>query len=154
MPNNLVLNREPADSADAQALIRQLDSDLRTRYPTASIHGMKPSEVADGKGVFIVARLDGAPVGCGALRALSPGIGEIKRMYVAPSARRRGVARRVLAELEQAAEEFGFTTLRLETGHAQPEAIRLYESAGYGRIAKYGEYENDPHSVCMEKRLA
>jgi GNAT superfamily N-acetyltransferase len=75
-------------------------------------------------------------------------------MYVRASARRRGVAAAVLAELERLATARGLTTLRLETGDRQPEAIALYESCGYRPIPAFGEYLGDPHSVCMEKRLS
>jgi putative acetyltransferase len=145
---------EPADSPDAQALIRALEAELRRRYPASSIHGFDPAEVAGGRGVFYVARRDGSPVGCGAVRPLAPGIGEVKRMFVSSTSRRQGVARRILAGLEEWAAGHGFHTLRLETGHAQPEAIELYRSAGYQDVARFGEYENDPHSLCFEKRLA
>jgi putative acetyltransferase len=74
-------------------------------------------------------------------------------MFVRPDARRRGVARRVLALLEKIAQERGFTTLRLESGTRQPESLALYASAGYQRIPCFGEYAADPDSICFEKRL-
>jgi putative acetyltransferase len=154
MDDRLSITPEPADSPVAQALIRELDAELHRRYPASSIHGFDPAEIANGKGVFLVARVARQPVGCGAIRPLQPGVGEVKRMFVTPGSRGQGIARRILAELERRAADCGFHTLRLETGHAQPEAIRLYRTAGYQDIARYGEYENDPHSVCFEKYLA
>ncbi len=74
-------------------------------------------------------------------------------MYVLRSVRRRGVGRRLLAELEARAAMFGFTALRLETGNRQPEAIALYESSGFQRIAPYGSHVDDPLSICFEKAL-
>ena len=84
---------------------------------------------------------------------MEPGVGEVKRMYVEPDMRGRGLSRQILQKLEDTAREFGYTTLRLETGLKQPEAIGLYETAGYGRIPPYGHYVNSPHSVCFEKAL-
>jgi putative acetyltransferase len=74
-------------------------------------------------------------------------------MYVEPAARRRGVARKVLEKLESVAHERGYAALRLETGIRQPEAIGLYEAAGFHRIQCYGMYIDNPRSVCYEKRL-
>jgi GNAT superfamily N-acetyltransferase len=75
-------------------------------------------------------------------------------MYVIPEARGRGLSRRLLATLEIHARNMGYLSLRLETGVRQPEAIRLYESAGYDHIPRYGVYVDDVHSVCFKKRLA
>jgi putative acetyltransferase len=75
----------------------------------------------------------------------------MKRVYVAPSGRRRGIARRILYALEQLAGGFNYRAIRLGTGIEQPEAIRLYESNGYHRIAAYGHYIGDSLSVCFEK---
>jgi GNAT superfamily N-acetyltransferase len=83
---------------------------------------------------------DGTALGCGALRALGDGAGEVKRMYVAPSARSRGVGKAVLAGLEEAARDRGWTTLLLETGPRQPEAVSLYSAAGYRPIPAFGDY--------------
>ena len=74
-------------------------------------------------------------------------------MYVEPWARRNGIGRGILAELEATAQRLGYRAVRLETGTRQQEAIRLYESAGYQPIAKYGEFSDNPVSICFEKRL-
>ncbi len=103
--------------------------------------------------MFLIARIESEPVGCGAIRRLDDDTAEVKRMYVVPSARRRGIARRLLAELERRAAEFGYRTLRLETGDLQIEAIALYESCAWGRIEAFGEYVGSPISVCFEKHL-
>lgn len=99
------------------------------------------------------ARVDGTAVACGALRRLGPDTSEVKRMYVRPAFRGRGLARRILAELEETARRRAAARIRLETGMRQPEAIALYRSAGYVEIALFGEYVGDPTSVCFEKRL-
>ena len=91
--------------------------------------------------MVVVARdADGMAVGCGALRAVSPDVAELKRMYVVPVQRGRGLSKRLLAALESAAARRGWTTLRLETGPRQPEAVALYEGAGYRPIGPFGAY--------------
>jgi putative acetyltransferase len=117
---------------------------------------MPPKEPADlepPRRTFRLAVVDGEPVGWGGVRVLEPGVGEIKRMYVAPAARRRGVGRALLAGLEGAARDLGCTALRLETGLHQPEAIALYEQEGYRRIPDYGHWAGEPLTVCFEKPL-
>lgn len=93
------------------------------------------------------------PVACGVWRTHAPGTAEIKRMFVAAGARRRGVAAAILAELERTAALAGATTILLETGDAQPEAIALYTRAGYSPIAKFGYYQCSPRSVSLAKSL-
>ena len=90
-------------------------------------------------GSFLVAAVDGEPVGCGALRAIAPGVGYLKRMWVAASMRGAGLGRRMLAALEDEARSLGFATLRLETNRALAEAIRLYRSAGYTEVAPFND---------------
>ncbi len=102
-----------------------------------------------------MAYVDGKPAGCGALRPVDGGsVAEIKRMYTEPSLRRRGVSSSILRELEAAARRFGYGSIILETGVAQPEAIALYSRFAYQQIDCYGEYAGDPDSVCFEKVLA
>ena len=102
---------------------------------------------------FVIARQSGQPVGCGAIRQFAPGVAEIKRIFVEPGTRQRGLGRRILSALEVIARDFGYKALQLETGLRQPAAIRLYEAAGYQRIPAYGRYCNDPLSVCFGKVL-
>ena len=110
-------------------------------------------EATRARTAFLVARLDGEPVGCGALRRIDETTVEVKRMYVAHSARRRGIARRLLAELERLAAGFRYERVILETGLFQPEALALYDSAGYHRTPSYGRYVGNPESVCFEKTV-
>ncbi len=145
---------ESPHSADALGLIRDLSAELGARYGDDGAGAFKPADVDVAGAAFVVARLAGRrPVGCGALRPLEPGVGEVKRMYVEPSMRGRGISRLILGKIEAAAAEFGYRALRLETGLRQPEAIALYETAGYRRVPRYGIYVNNPLSVCFEKRL-
>src|SRR5262249_42797586 len=102
---------------------------------------------------FVIATFGGRPVACGAYRPLGEDVAEIKRMYVEPEYRGRGLGRRVLGDLEARARRDDYAAVRLETGTAQPEAIHLYESAGYRRIESYGVYQGTPRSVCFEKAL-
>ena len=103
--------------------------------------------------MFLVAYAGPVPVGCGALRQLEPGAAEIKRMYVLPEWRGKGVSVLVLAGLEGHAREQGWSVLRLETGPKQPEAVRFYERSGYVRIPNFGPYAADPTSLCYERVL-
>jgi GNAT superfamily N-acetyltransferase len=102
---------------------------------------------------FILLTLDDTPVGCVGLQPISPGLGEIKRMYVEPSSRGWGLSRVLLTEIESHARTRGLTTLRLETGTQQHEAIALYTRNGYHPIPAYPPFENEPASLCFAKTL-
>jgi GNAT superfamily N-acetyltransferase len=141
------------DSGDGASLVDALLADLRARYDAEDIDEPAPSDLVAPRGVFLVAYDDGTPVGCGGVRTHADGIGELKRMYVVPAARRRHIARRLLEQLEVHALALGYRRLRLETGVRQPEAIALYESAGYRPIPPYGHYHESPMSRCFEKAL-
>lgn len=149
---------EPADplGAEALALLAEAVDEARRRYPDLYDPAAPPpgNESLRAGAAFLLARIDGRAVGCGALRPLDAGSGELRRMFVTASARRRGVARALLGELERQAARLGYAALRLETGNRQPEAIALYEAAGYARIAPFGRYVDDPTSVCFGKSLA
>lgn len=158
--------RADVTGAVARSLIDALNAELRAQYPEpgATHFRLDPDEVAPGRGVFLVASRSGQPVGCGALRcirdpelerALGSGVGELKRMYVAPAARGLGVGRALLARLEAEARALGLTRLVLETGTRQAAALALYDRAGFRRIPAYGEYAaSSGTSVCMAKALA
>ena len=114
--------------------------------------GTAPS--AQDIAVFLVAiDPDGCARGCGALRLLDPGAAEIKRMFVEPDARGSGVATAILRALEDHARALGITTLKLETGWGQPDAIRFYEREGYLRIENFGPYVGADISRCYARRL-
>ena len=102
---------------------------------------------------FVIAKLNGEAIACAALRPLSPQVAEVKRMYVRPHARRSGIGRAIMHELEQLARAAGFSEIWLETGLPQTGALRLYESLGYTRIAGFGDYRDEPDNVCFGKRL-
>jgi GNAT superfamily N-acetyltransferase len=144
---------DPRCSPAAQQLIAELDRELLQRYPGDSVHTLDLSKITSDSGVFLVGYLDGSPVACGAVHKLEPGVGEIKRVFVIPAARGRGFSKLILHRLEQISLQLGFSTLRLESGTRQPEANQLYRWAGYYDIPKFGEYIDDPFSICMEKVL-
>lgn len=142
----------PWDDPDARALRDAQQAELRERYGEDDIgHDMTGETIA----VMLVLRVDGEAVASGALRdasaELGAGTGELKRMYVRPAWRGRGLSRRVLADLEAAAATRGFRRLVLETGVLQPEAIGLYLSAGYRPVPRWGEYADAPDSRCFAK---
>jgi GNAT superfamily N-acetyltransferase len=153
---NVEIQRENnITSPIAQQLILALNAELEERYPEegANHFRLDAAEVSDGRGAFLVAYLDGRPVGCGAVRRNEPEVAEIKRMYVVPEARGRGIARHVLNELEAEARRLGVRRVVLETGLRQAEALALYRRAGFVEIPLFGEYLDSPLSVCMEKTL-
>ena len=151
--NELTIAPEPFESADARRLVAALDAGLAALYPPEQRFGpnFKAHHAAEGRGTFLVARLDGEAAGCGAFTLLDPVTAEVKRMYVRPELRGRGIARAVLARLETLAAAMGARRLVLETGIHQQEAIRLYEGAGFRRVDCWGEYSGVPTSVCYEK---
>jgi putative acetyltransferase len=146
---------EPFDSTDARRLIEALDAHLASRYSPEQRFGpnLKPAQLAPGLGTFVVARVDGRAVACGAVRLLDPTTVEVKRMYVEPEMRGRGVAKEILAHLEGAGRELGARRAVLETGIYQDEALGLYRRAGYKEVACWGEYTTSPTSVCYEKAI-
>jgi len=153
--DGVLVQRGDLLSSAARVLIEALNAELSDRYPEpgANHFRLDPDEVVDGQGAFLIASSGGRPVGCGAVRRIEARTGEIKRMYVSPDARGRGIGRAVLAALEAEARTLGIARLVLETGLRQGEALALYEGAGFSRIPPFGEYVNSPLSVCMAKDL-
>lgn len=148
----LELRSVPFAHADSVMLRSAHHAELTARYGTDdSEPGVKPT--ASSVIVFLIAYVDGVPAGCGGLRELDNGGLEIKRMYVTPAQRGTGVAIAVLKGLEEWARAQSATELVLETGTAQPDAIRFYEREGYNRIESFGDYVGEPLSVCYSKAL-
>lgn len=152
---SLSIAAEAFGSRDAKRLIAALDSGLAELYPPAQRFGpnLKAEHLGDGRGTFLVARDGDRAVGCGAIRLLDPKTAEVKRMYVEPDQRGRGVGRAVLARLQAAAGQMGAQRLVLETGSHSPDALALYRRAGFMQIDCWGEYATSPTSICMEKIL-
>ena len=150
------ISREDIHSPVASTLILDLNSELSSRYPEegANHFRLDADEVEEGKGAFLVTHVDGKPVGCGAIRRLDANTAEIKRMYVVPDARGKGIGRAILTALETESRRLNVHKIVLETGDRQPEALALYASSGFDRINRYGEYIDSPLSVCMAKILS
>lgn len=161
----LDIKAEPLVGPVAQSLIATLNAELSALYPEpgATHFSLDPAQVAPGAGAFLVARKEGTPIGCGALRRLTDAnvvaelgaeVGELKRMFVAREARGTGVGRALLARLEAEGRALGMSRIALETGIRQHEALALYRRAGYTDIPAYGEYALSPGtSVCLAKSL-
>jgi GNAT superfamily N-acetyltransferase len=143
---------EAFDSDVAAELMAELRHELDARYGGDLEPGAKPN--TEDVMVFLLAREAGRALGCGALRSLGEPVVEIKRMYVRPEARGRGVGAAILTALEHEAVERGFRVVRLETGPLQPEALHLYERSDYREIPCFGAYAAGAASRCFERRLA
>jgi putative acetyltransferase len=141
--------------SEALGLIRALSEELARRYDYSDdgSGNFTPEDGLSERSVFLIARLGNRAVACGAFRRLTNNVAEIKRMFVVPEYRGRGYGKVILRELEQLASQNGYTTVRLETANRQPEAIRLYERAGYQRIPNFGIYVGSRRSLCFEKQL-
>jgi putative acetyltransferase len=151
----LTIATEPFDSPDARRLVEALDTGLAERYAPSQMFGrnLKGEQTEEGRGAFLVARVDGRAVGCGAIRLLAGGDAEVKRMYVEPSVRGQGIGKMVLERLEATARKLGARRLVLETGIHQREAIELYRRHGFTSFDCWGEYAGSPTSLCLEKHL-
>ena len=146
------------DDPVAQDLVEQVQQEYVARYGGRDEAVVEPGEFLPPQGLFVAAEVDGEPVGSGALRSLGgdpPGaqVAEIKRVYVAPAFRRRGIAQRIVAVLESSAVAAGYRSVVLNSGGRQPEALALYEQLGYGPVAGYGVYACAPDAVFLGKKL-
>ncbi|WNS45694.1 GNAT family N-acetyltransferase [Paenibacillus sp. MMS20-IR301] len=144
------------ENKDLRALIERLDEELKSRYPHETIYVVYFADPKVKEMTFVVAYLQKQPVGCGGLRRLDPAgsVMELKRFYVDPGTRKRGIADRMLLDLEARALAAGCGEIRLETGIKQPEAIALYVKHGYLPIDLFGPYVGDPDSLCYGKSLS
>lgn len=151
------VNIAPCDvrSPGFAALVRHLDAEMHALYPAESNHLDSIDDLAED-GVFVIGAFDVVQqVGCGAFRRMDDdGVyGEIKRVFVEPTYRGFGVARRILTALETEMERRGIAMARLETGAADPGALALYQRSGYRPRGPFGAYRDDPHSRFFEKPL-
>ena len=143
-----------ADSAhhDFRSLVRSLDEYLAEKDGDDHAFYDQYNQPHNIRHV-IIAYQNEEPVACGAIRGISPGVTEVKRMYTKPAFRGRGYAAAVLGELEKWARELGFRKCVLETGLRQTEAVRFYGHNGYRRIPNYGPYAGVENSLCFEKEI-
>lgn len=150
----IVIQAERPDSINVQQLIGELEALLEPLYPAASRHGFAVEKLLREGVAFFVVRHNDVAAGCGGILLAGTEYGELKRMYVRPTYRGQGLGVALLEHLATYAGEHGVPLLRLETGIYQKEAIRLYEQWGFTRIPPFGNYVDDPVSLCYEKRIA
>ena len=148
------ITAERPDTADASALIAELEAHLAPLYPAVSRHGFSVEKLLAQAVAFFVLRHNETAVGCAGIQLVDNAYGEIKRMYVRPQFRGLGFGKLLLDHLADYAQAHGIGLLRLETGIHQEAAIRLYEQLGFRRIPPFGAYTADPLSLCYEKRIA
>jgi GNAT superfamily N-acetyltransferase len=141
------------DDPDVTRMVGEVQAEYVERYGGPDAAAVDPAEFAPPQGLFLVGLLDGVPVAMGGWRRREPGQAEIKRMFVSSAARRRGLARRMLAALERTAAEAGVDRVVLNTGPAQPEAVALYEQSGYSPIPGFGHYACHPDALFFGKTL-
>lgn len=148
----VILKRTNSADADFRILVKLLDAELSERDGPDHAFYDQFNKIDQLRHV-VVAYWEGKPAGCGAIKAYAPGTAEVKRMFVKAEFRKRGYATTILKALESWAITLDYSTLILETGIAQPEAIGLYQRNGYIIMPNYGQYEGVENSVCMKKAL-
>jgi len=144
--------RTNSENKDFIELVKHLDIELAERDGEDHPYYAQFNKIDKIKFV-VIAYENEKPVGCGAIKQYEPRTMEIKRMYVLPENRGRGIANKILSELETWTTELSFKKCILETGKKQPEAIRLYKKNGYILIRNYGQYAQVENSVCFEKEM-
>jgi GNAT superfamily N-acetyltransferase len=148
------LRIEPVAFARAAELVAELDDDLSVRYGGVGDPVHAPAEEFDGSGgQMLLATLAGEQIGCVGLRRISDRTAELKRMYVRPHARGRGIARELLAACERQARTLGYQQLWLETGTMQPEAVSLYLTSGYEPVEAFGQYAGGDLAIHLGRTL-
>src|SRR5262245_33404662 len=129
---------EPADRDPGRALVLAMEAEIVDIYRDREVRPHNPvlDELAAPGGALIVARVGGEAVGCAGLKRWSDEVAEIKRVYVEPAHRGRGIGRPLIAAIEEEARRLGYRRVRLDTGHEQPEARHIYETSGYRVIER------------------
>ena len=148
----LSFQRSTSDNPDFHQLIKKLDKELWERYDALQALYDKHNKI-EKIDTVVVAYFENAAIGCGCFKYHDQSTSEIKRMYVLPSHLGKGIAQRIVEELCTWAKECGFRIVILETGKKQPEAIRLYEKAGFVKTPNYEPYVGMEQSVCMAREL-
>jgi putative acetyltransferase len=152
----MTITIEPIDPRlpKARKLVEELDALLISLYPMESNHLVAIDRLAEPDTRFFIAETDGTALGCGAIMLVGKSYAEVKRVYVAPAGRGLGLAKRLIARLEEETLRNGLRLLRLETGRYQPEALGLFEAMGFKLCGSFGDYpSDDPNSIFMEKAL-
>lgn len=141
------------DSLEAMELLAELDAALHEYpYPPESRHAFSVEKLIRESVAFFVASFDGQLAACGGVKLFAD-YGEVKRMYVRPAFRGKGLGKAILNQIAEHARGSGVNTLRLETGIYQVEAIGLYDRWGFQRCGPFGEYKKDPNTVYFEKEI-
>lgn len=142
-----------SDKPEVKALIAESDAFYEGLYPPESNHLDSITTLVEDHVFFLGCRIEGQLAGCGAVKRMHDDgeYAEIKRLFIKPAFRGRGLSRLLMAELESCVRQWGVSVLRLETGIRQPEALGLYESLDYQHRGPFGSYRPDPLSVFMEK---
>jgi putative acetyltransferase len=148
----LTIQREAADSPQAIAMLKARDEAVGNLYPPEVEFRIPVDKHVSDRVLFFLVREGDAPIGCGALE-LHEGYGEMKSVFLMPSARGKRLGLVIVSKLEDVARSLGYDEVRLETGNRSPWAIRTYERAGYTRCARFGAYPDNAYSVFMMKRL-
>lgn len=149
----ITLHRTHSENPDFVALVQLLDAYLAVCDGEDHAFYDQFNKIDHIRHVVLAYEGDTA-LGCGAIKEFDSGTMEVKRMYVRPEGRQKGIATRILAELEQWAKEMSYDRTILETGSRQTEAVELYNRRGYTRIPNYGQYAGVENSLCFEKKLA
>ena len=145
---------ERADAQVSLVLQEAFFADIASRYPgwePSSSQSVEPSDLAPPHGIWLIAYRDGHAIGCGGLQRLDAETGEVRRIFLDQTERGRGTGRRLLIELEEHARRLGYRQVRLTTGDRQPEALRMFQSAGYQEIPPFTDGVYTRH--WMEKAL-
>lgn len=153
MISELAIAPENPTSLAVRELIAELDCYLEALYPPESRFGLSIEALQDKSVTLFVAKTNDISVGCGGIQLQAPGYAEIKRMYVRPDMRGKGIGKQIVSEIEAFAKQANIHTLRLETGAHQPEAIHLYQKLGYYPIPPFNDYKLDPLCLYFEKTL-
>lgn len=146
------LIRTDSDNPDFVELVKYLDADLAERDGSDHSFYSQFNKINKIKHAVVVYENDN-PIACGAIKEFTPDAMEVKRMYTSPQSRGKGIAGKVLTELENWASELSYKKCVLETGKRQPEAIELYKKNGYRLIPNYGQYAGIENSLCFEKEM-
>ena len=144
--------RTDSENPDFIRLVKELDADLAKRDGNEHAFYSQFNKVDMIRHV-VIAYDNKEPAGCGAIKEFNPETVEVKRMFTLPEMRGKGIASRILNELENWASELRYDKCILETGKRQPEAISLYQRNGYKLIPNYGQYARVENSVCFEKQI-
>jgi putative acetyltransferase len=153
MINQLAIAPENPTRSEVRQLLAELDYYLESLYPPESRHGLNIEALQHQSVTLFIAKIDDLPVGCGGIQLQAPGYAEIKRMYVRPGMRGKGIGKQLVCQIEIFAQQSNVRTLRLETGVYQIEAIHLYQKLGYYPIPPFDDYKEDPLCLFFEKTL-